>query len=306
MSSNKAVIAIILTLFSIIVCNSAVRAQETETPGTAVIETTGAETEIEAAPSANLTDANQCLIDGDLDGAATALAVLQDEFPDDPRLLLMYGEVLLALRNIDTAAEVLGHGVEIAPELPRMHFQLAGALASQGKVLPAIEAFGVELELNQDPQIRHLAHMNRYLLYSTKEKWNEAASELEAALEINAEDAKVYGDLATLYLQAGRLDDCSKTLAQGLESGFQSAQHYYSLGARQYNEDQHEAAVKAFTIALEIQPSLAAAERSLAAALEKMGRADEMNEHLQRYLELAPDAPDAVEVARKIEAATGG
>ena len=43
----------------------------------------------------------------------------------------------------------------------------------------------------------------------------------------------------------------------------------------------------------------------LAAALEKLGQTEEMVAHLKRYLELAPDAPDAADVARLIEAAEG-
>ena len=57
--------------------------------------------------------------------------------------------------------------------------------------------------------------------------------------------------------------------------------------------------------ALEIEPTLASAERSLAAALEKLGRDDEAVEHLRRYLELAPDAWDAETVRKQLKAHEG-
>ena len=57
----------------------------------------------------------------------------------------------------------------------------------------------------------------------------------------------------------------------------------------------------AFRTALEIDPALARAERSLAACLEGQGRTTEAIRHLERYLELAPDASDAENVAQKIE-----
>jgi tetratricopeptide (TPR) repeat protein len=291
MLSHKAKFTTIVILLTFITLAPQAHAQEPE--------------EAEVAPTVNLGEAKQLARDGDFEGAEEVLSRQQVEFPDDPRLLLLHGEVLLTLKEFAEAQTVLAHGVAVAPEMPRLNFQLAGALTALGDTSAAIEAFGREIGINEDPQIRHLAHMNRYLMYSDAESWDQAAGELEAVLEINASDSQIYGDLATLYLQADRLEDCSRTLARGLESGFQSAQHYYSLGARHYNDGQYETAAKAFFIALEIQPAMARAERSLAQALGKLERTEEMTRHLKRYLELAPDAPDAEEVVKKIEAAAG-
>jgi Flp pilus assembly protein TadD len=58
-----------------------------------------------------------------------------------------------------------------------------------------------------------------------------------------------------------------------------------------------------FNEALRADPELAEAERSLAAALERLGRDAEAVQHLRRYLELRPDAPDAEAVAGRIKEA---
>ena len=55
--------------------------------------------------------------------------------------------------------------------------------------------------------------------------------------------------------------------------------------------------------AIAVDPTMAEAERSLAAALEQLGRQSEAAEHLRRYLELRPDAPDAEAVSDRIRAA---
>jgi hypothetical protein len=47
---------------------------------------------------------------------------------------------------------------------------------------------------------------------------------------------------------------------------------------------------------------MAEAERSLAATLSKLERNGEAREHLVRYLELRPDAPDADEVREHLAA----
>jgi len=72
-----------------------------------------------------------------------------------------------------------------------------------------------------------------------------------------------------------------------------------------YREGRHEDAVGAFEQAIDIDPKLARAERSLGAALEKLGRKDEAVTHFRRYLDLAPDASDADRVKAQIEAAGG-
>ena len=52
-------------------------------------------------------------------------------------------------------------------------------------------------------------------------------------------------------------------------------------------------AVTAFSRALEIDPALASAERSLGLALTRLGRKAEAAQHFRRYLQLRPDADDA-------------
>ncbi len=92
-----------------------------------------------------------------------------------------------------------------------------------------------------------------------------------------------------------------ETLAAGLEAGFRSAQHHYSLGARLFRDKEYEPAVAAFTHALAIEPELANAERSLAASLEQLGRDEEAIAHLERYLELAPTARDAEAIREQLK-----
>ena len=81
--------------------------------------------------------------------------------------------------------------------------------------------------------------------------------------------------------------------------------HYHSLGARYYKDEDYEAAIQVFRRALDIDPKLASAERSLAAALDQLGRRDEATAHLRRYLELAPDAPDAPRVRDRLAESSG-
>jgi tetratricopeptide (TPR) repeat protein len=258
---------------------------------------------VEPAPRADLAEANALVAASNYAEAESLLAGLQHDFPDDPALLLLRGELLLALGRAAEAREVLQHGAEVDPERPRINFQLGTALASTGQRKPALEAFGRELEVNQDPAVRSLAHLNRSLLFEQERNWAAAVSELEAVLEIQPSRTEIYGDLVSLYIQAGQIAEAIEVMERGASAGFASSRHYYSLGARLYRDERYADAIAMLTKAVEMEPGLSQAERSLAAALEKVGREEEALEHLRRYLELNPDAPDAAGISRKLKAA---
>lgn len=257
----------------------------------------------QAPPAADLSGPIEEIRAGDYEKAHERLAELQSEFPDDPALLLMRGEVLLALGRAGEALEVLRHGAEVDPARARMHFQLGTALASTGQRKPALEAFAREIEVNEDPEIQVLSRLNRSLLLERERRWGSAAEELEAVLRLQPERGNVYGDLASLYIRADRVEAAVDALGRGKAVGFSSADHYYSLGARLYKSEMYEQAVVMLTEALAVDPAMAEAERSLAASLERLGREAEALEHLRRYLELRPDAPDAAVVAERLRAA---
>ena len=62
----------------------------------------------------------------------------------------------------------------------------------------------------------------------------------------------------------------------------------------------YDTAVEMLEQALAIDPVLAEAERTLAGALDQLGREEDALGHLRRYLELKPQAPDAQRVSERI------
>jgi tetratricopeptide (TPR) repeat protein len=244
----------------------------------------------------DLSAVTELILEGSYEEAETELAKLLAEFPDNADILLIQGEVLVAQRKLEPAVAALEKCAAIDPERPRLHFQLGSALAQLGQNARAIEEFGKELELNDDPRILTMARLNRTAIFGKEQNWDAAAAELEALIAFDPTQVQAYGDLVSFYLQAGKTDEAADALRRGAAAGFASAPHYYSVGARYFRDERMEDASAAFTKALEIDPSFARAERSLGHACERLGRNDEAVRHLQRYLELAPDAPDAKEV----------
>jgi tetratricopeptide (TPR) repeat protein len=266
---------------------------------------TSASTESEPVDRADLTEVNELVLEGAYDEAEGMLAAIQEEYPDDARVLMMRGEVLVALGRMDDALPILRRCAEIDPERPRLHFQLATALQALGDLSGAVEEFGREIELNDDTQVKVLAHLNRYVLRDQEKDWSGAVDELEAVLALDPTRVEIYGEIASIHLKAGQLDDASARLEAGMNAGFRSARHMYSLGARYLKEKAFAPAAEAFGTALEIDPSFADAERNLAVALDQLGRGDEAVQHFRRYLDLRPDAPDSQQITEWIREAGG-
>jgi len=257
-------------------------------------------------PRADLSPVNELIRESLWAEAETLLSGLAEEFPDDPALLLMRGEVLLALGRAPDALEPLRRSAELDPARPRVNFQLGTARSITGDTAGALEAFAAEIASNDDADVQALALLNRSMLFQQSRRWSDAAGELERLVAQQPERVEAFGDLATLYLQTGDTAAATDALTRGEAAGFRSGEHHYSLGARLYRDKEYDQAVAAFERALEIEPELAKAERSLGAAFDRLDRREDAVEHLQRYLELAPAAPDAERVAEQIRAAGGG
>jgi tetratricopeptide (TPR) repeat protein len=249
----------------------------------------------------DLTQANELITAQEWQQADDLLAAILVEWPEDVGTLLMRGEVLLALQKPADARPLLEKVVELAPDHPRANFQLAAVLQSAGESEAALEHFAREIELNEAPEVRIMAHTNRSIIFEQEEKWAEAAAEMEAVVAIDPDDPRYYGDLASLYLQAEDLPKVADALARGSEAGFASYQHYYILGSRYYRQEEFELAAGAFEQALELNPNYPAVEKSLGGTMEKLGRNADAAAHFERYLELAPDAADAKGMKKHIK-----
>ena len=262
--------------------------------------------EPEGPARADLTEANELVLAKDYAGAESLLAGLQEEFPEDADLLMLRGELLLALNHPKESIEVLRAAAKLDPERPRLHFQLASALVATGQAEPAIEAFGKEIEISEDPQVLVFSHLNRSMLFQQRKEWAASATELEAVLALEPQRKPAYGDLVAMYVQSDRLDAAADALERGEAVGFASATHWYSVAARMAKDGDYQRSVELFARAIEIDPEHADSERGLAAALEKLGREEEAIPHLTRYLELKPNAPDSEAIKAKIAASGAG
>lgn len=251
--------------------------------------------------TADLTEVRELVRAKRYEEAERLAAELQVGHPDDPALLTLRGELLLALGRAGEAVDPLRRAAALAPGRQRVHFQLGTALATTGELEGALDAFAKELAISDDKEVLVLARLNRSLLFERRGAPVDAARELEAALEVDPSRAPIYGDLVTLYLELDRVDDAVAALSRGAEAaGFASARHWFSVGARLVQDGKDEPSISLLQRAVELDPNLAEAERTLGVALDHLGRRTEAAEHFRRYVDLAPTAGDAGAVRARI------
>ena len=96
--------------------------------------------------------------------------------------------------------------------MPRAHFQLASALAAKGDRAPAVDAFGKELEINEDPKVQVMARLNRAMLLEQERRFVDAAREFEAVLELEPVRTEIYGEVARLLLKGDEVSEAAASL----------------------------------------------------------------------------------------------
>jgi tetratricopeptide (TPR) repeat protein len=99
--------------------------------------------------------------------------------------------------------------------------------------------------------------------------------------------------VATIYLEARRLDEAIVHFGRSLELNPDSAPTQYNLGYALALRGQRDEAMKRFREALRLDPDYAQAHNNLAAMLQLSGRFDEALDHYRRALTLRPDNIEA-------------
>ena len=99
--------------------------------------------------------------------------------------------------------------------------------------------------------------------------------------------------VASLYFDAGRLDEAIAEYIQSLRLDARSAQTQYNLGIALAMRGRRDEAVAAFEAALALDPDYAQAHTNLGALLHVLGRTGPAIEHYRRAIALRPDNVEA-------------
>ncbi len=138
----------------------------------------------------------------------------------------------------------------------------------------------------------------------------------EKAITLKADDASYYNNFALAQAQAGKIAEAQDSLAKAAALDPTNAgKYYFNLGAVLVNSGKAKESAEAFRKATQADPNYAEAWYQLGVALSGDAKLDEKTgkitaapgtiEALQKYVELAPNGPNA-EAAKSLAQTLGG
>lgn len=134
--------------------------------------------------------------------------------------------------------------------------------------------------------------------------WKEAARRAAARLSAQPSDARAAFYLGAAKVRLKAFGEARQALETAAAGGWDAAMVSYQKGLSHAFAGEWQQAIEDLTAMVETDPTYAHAWYYRALSWDKVHRTDRMLEDLERFVQLAPDAPEA-ERARSILAAAG-
>jgi len=167
----------------------------------------------------------------------------------------------------------------------------------------------LELDPNQSSSIYNLA-----MSYINKKMFKEAAETLKRGVEVQPEGAEVNFYLAYSLMMADwemteeaeetekRMKKAEEYFQKSLELGFDDPDALFSMGAVMANNRREEAALKAFSKAVELKPDFERALIETATSHVKLNNYQKAKELFEQYLKEYPDGEYVPRAEQMLEA----
>jgi cytochrome c-type biogenesis protein CcmH/NrfG len=215
---------------------------------------------------------------GDLDKAASTVAVLLDSQPTDPRLLLMSYRLYSDLANTSLLSLAMA-----APHSAEMHQVMARELIHHGDEAAAIANFREAIKI--DPKLPGLYFQFGILLYnSTDQKLQpEAEAQFQAALAGNPQDEKAQLMLGEVAARRGDLKAAYDADARAVAMQPNDADACSEFAKILMSMNERDKARALLVHALEIDPMDYTAHYRLSALDRQQGKPEEAKRELAEY-----------------------
>lgn len=236
-----------------------------------------------------------------LDRGAEAEALFREvvaRVPEDGHMYFHLGTALMQTGRDAQAVEPLQRSIELEPLYVLAHENLGISLDRLGRRDEALASYDRALALNPT---RATVHHNRATTLRALGRYDEAKSEFERALELDPKFARPHTELAYLSLRTG---DHARALAESdaaiaLDPKF--AFDHQQRGSALASLGRFAEARPAYLESVRLSPNFPNPRRSLAILILRdpastKADAQAAVEHARKFLELAPDDPDAADL----------
>jgi len=169
--------------------------------------------------------------------------------------LLLVGLILCTraqVRHWKNTLALFGHGVQVTPNNPIIHYHYGDALLIDGRL-------------------------------------DEAAFHFQEALRINPLFEKPYDGLARSFYKQGKIDETIAVCKKRLRIGKPAAAIYFRLGMAYYSKGDIGRAIQSFKESLRLKPDSVPTHGNLAKVLVRTGNPDVVITHLTEAIQLNPN-----------------
>jgi tetratricopeptide (TPR) repeat protein len=189
-------------------------------------------------------------------------------------------------RDYDSEVTIWQDTVESCPHNLRAHYNLAHALAQEGRVSEAIEQYEQALRINPDNAD---AHNNLGAALMRQGRLPEAMEQYEQALRIEPDFAAAHNNLGLALMKEGRVPEAISHYEQVLRIKPDFAEAHHNLGNALFQAGKIPEAVEQYEQVLHLKPDYAEAHNNLGSALLRLGRVPEAIGQYEEALRLKPD-----------------
>jgi tetratricopeptide (TPR) repeat protein len=244
------------------------------------------------------------LLDGDLQGARAAAEEAVRQSPSSARAHVALGKTIEASEGAGKALASYQKAVAIAPLDAAAHYQLAMAYRQTGRPDEARAEFALHeryrerITVEDDPLLRELQQ-----LYAGADMWirlgkslleqgglNEAERFFRRALELDPDAVLAQANLIAVYGGMGRWSEAEAAYRNAAVDPL-NWQAHFNYGVLKFRRQEYRAAEEALRLVIAANPREVDAYVALAAALAKLNKTREAEEHYKRALALQPENP---------------
>ncbi|WP_139492152.1 tetratricopeptide repeat protein [Brevibacillus dissolubilis] len=198
-------------------------------------------------------------------------------------LLHNRGQIYLAFKRYDEAAECFSRVIEIDPNYPEYHFDRGNLYSKMNRLEDAIADYNRAIELSPPfPEV----YYNRAAAYIRQGEVDKALADLNYLLDIEPQHLDALLNRATLLYEAEQFEQARLDVERGLAIDPAHAQLLCTLGLIELALGNHQHAWLALTNALDQDKTLVAAWTNRAVLSYEMGEHDSAVDDLTEVLRL--------------------
>ena len=180
--------------------------------------------------------------------------------------------------------------LEIRPDNPRLHAELAACYLDAGRITDAIAALSTSVHL--DPTYARHYDLGKVLL--NQKQLDEAGDQFNEAVRLKPDFPEGLNDLGVVRHLQGRLDEAVGWYRRALQVDPAYADARYNIGRALASQGKREEAIEQYRGVVQIRPGDADAHSGLASLLASQDQLDEAIAHYREALRIQPDLPGAL------------